>query len=97
MSSSTSNQDAPSVISSLEHRSYGLDANANDAGPMTSPSGAEQFATNNPNFSAQKHPLDGLFQTSLSRVRLETGQTAISPRRVCLSKLQLPFPEISVH
>ncbi|OOQ90516.1 putative Zn(II)2Cys6 transcription factor [Penicillium brasilianum] len=87
MSSSTSNQDAPSVISSLEHRSYGLDANANDAGPMTSPSGAEQFATNNPTFSAQKDPLDGLFQTSLSRVRLETGQTAISPRRISLDPL----------
>ncbi|KAJ5432718.1 uncharacterized protein N7458_011874 [Penicillium daleae] len=67
MSSSTSNQDAPSVMSSLEHRSYGLDANANDTLSITSPSGADKFATNNPPFSAQEDALGGLFQTSLSR------------------------------
>jgi hypothetical protein len=84
ISSNTSNQDAPSVISSLENRSYGLDANvnANDTGHNTSPSSAEKFATNNPPFSAQKDSLNTLFQTPLSNVRLETSQTAMSPSRV---------------
>lgn len=86
MSSSTSNQDAPSVMSSLEHRSYGLDANANDTLSITSPSGADKIATNNPPFSAQEDALGGLFQTSLSSARLETSQTAISPTRVCPSE-----------
>lgn len=88
MSSNTSNQDAPSVISSLEHRSYGLGANGNDTRPMTSPSGTEKFATNNSTFSAQKDPLSGLFQTPLSGVRVETSQTAISPGRVSSLKLR---------
>jgi hypothetical protein len=70
------------VISSLEHRSYGLDASANDTGHNTSPSSAEKFTTNNPPFSAQKDPLNTLFQTPLSNGRLETSQAAISPSRV---------------
>lgn len=82
ISSNTSNQDVPSIISSLENRAYGLDANANDTGHNTSPSSAEKFATINPPFSAPKDPLSGIFETPLSNVRLETNQTAMSPSRV---------------
>ncbi|KAJ5160367.1 uncharacterized protein N7482_007371 [Penicillium canariense] len=82
-SSNASIQDAPSVMSPLEHRPYGLDAPTKDAAHLKSPTGVETFATTSA-FTSQKDPWVGFFQTPLSSVRLETSQAAMTPGRMSL-------------